>query len=355
MTISLLNNTASSFSAQVQTLLGKGSQHAAMLYSHWIRQGSFTLNEAVVGNAKALVEEIIKHCKVDTLPIVQTQQEGETTKFLLRTHDNLDIESVLIPMKSGATLCVSSQVGCRMGCLFCETGRMGLLRNLTAEEIVNQVFVAKHTLRLPVRNIVFMGMGEPFDNYDEVLKAISILTDSKGFGFGRTQITVSTSGVIEGIYRLIDEKGETPNLAVSISSADDMLRNKIMPINRKWDLQKLYEAMQAYCSKTNRQILVAYVMLKDVNDTLEHAEKLAQYLRGLNVKINVIPYNAQKRDQFASSQSDIIDTFVERLRSFGYYVLLRKTKGTSIMAACGQLGNVKQKQKLIQLRKGNDT
>lgn len=351
MRISLLGNTATSFSSQVQALLGKGFQHATMLYSSWMRQGNFVLEKAVIGNAASLIEEIIPLCSVDTLPIAQTQQEGETTKFLLRTHDGLDIESVLIPMKSGATLCVSSQVGCRMGCLFCETGRMGLLRNLTAEEIVNQLFVARHKLGLTVRNIVFMGMGEPFDNYDEVLQAVKILTDPKGFGFGRTQITVSTSGVIEGIYRLIDEDGEMPNLAVSISAAEDLLRNKIMPINRKLNLQKLYEAMHTYNSRTNRQILAAYVMLKDVNDSVEHAEKLAQYLKGLNVKINVIPYNAQKRDQFASSESSTIDAFVEKLRSHGYYVLLRRTKGSSIMAACGQLGNVKQKQQLIQMRR----
>ena len=253
-------------------------------------------------------------------------------------------------MQSGGTLCVSSQVGCRMGCAFCETGRMGLLRNLTTEEIVSQIFVAKHHLKFSIRNIVFMGMGEPFDNYDNVMQAVRVLTDPKGFGFGKRHITVSTSGCVDGIECLMAEPEETPNLAVSINAPIEELRNRLMPVNKKYNLERLYQAMKAYCQTTGREILVAYVLLKDVNDTLEHADLLARYLEGLDVKVNVIPYNPQSRDRFSPPEEAVIEEFTQHLRSKGLYTLRRVTKGRDIMAACGQLGNLKLRQKMMKNR-----
>lgn len=337
-------HTSESFASRLHELLGRGREHAMLLYSDWMRNGRFDRSHAAFNNAQLLFDEFIAHISVDLPAIVEQKQEGETVKFLLRSHAGFDIESVLIPMKSGPTLCVSSQIGCRMGCAFCETGKMGLLSNLSAEEIVSQLVVARHQLNLNVRNIVFMGMGEPFDNYDEVMQAFRILTDAKGLGFGKRQITVSTSGHVDGIRRLMAESGDTPNLAVSITAADDALRRRLMPINRQWDLKALRQAMEEYIQQTGRQILVAYVLLKDTNDSLEHAEKLIDYLQGLDVKINVIPYNAQKRDIFQPSDDETIDAFVAKLRHHGYKTLLRRTKGRSIMAACGQLGNVAQRK-----------
>lgn len=344
MKISPLDHTATSFGLEVYKHLGKGRQHAIELYSQWMRDGRMNDMHKAFKNAAQLVEDIHGLIDMQQLPIVQQQQQESTVKALFRTTDGLDIETVLIPMRTGTTLCVSSQIGCRRGCAFCETGRMGLLRNLHVKEIVGQLFGVRHQLQLPVRNIVFMGMGEPFDNYDAVMAAVQIMTDPKGFGYGKRQITISTSGCIEGILRLMAEPGETPNLAVSITAADDQLRNRLMPINRKHDLQTLHNAMQAYCQQKNREILIAYVALKGVNDTLEHAKLLANYLRGLSVKINIIPYNAQKRDRFAPSDAATIDAFADCLRQAGYYTLLRRTRGRGIMAACGQLGNVEQRR-----------
>lgn len=247
-------------------------------------------------------------------------------------------------MQAGGTLCVSSQVGCRLGCAFCETGRMGLLRNLTPAEIISQVYIAKHHLKFNMRNIVFMGMGEPFDNYEAVIQAVRILTDARGLAFGKRHLTISTSGMAEGIVRFTAETGEMPNLAVSITAPEDALRNKLMPINRKHNLQELYHAMLVYNQKTGREILIAYVLLQNTNDTLEHAEQLAKYLTGLSVKINVIPYNQQTHDRFTAPDCAVIDAFVERLRALGYYTLRRGTKGQQIMAACGQLGNLELKR-----------
>jgi 23S rRNA (adenine2503-C2)-methyltransferase len=344
--ISPLALTAVEFAASIQQRLGKGYQHALALYTSWMRTGELQRELPIFNHSPHLFDEIVVLCDFTLLPVVHHQREGDTTKFLLRTEKNLEIESVLIPMKSGNTLCVSSQIGCRMGCVFCETGRMGLLRNLTPAEIVGQLFAARHLLKLPVKNIVFMGMGEPFDNYDAVWRAFQVLTEPWGCGFGQRQITVSTSGHLEGIHRLMAETQPSPNLAVSISAATDELRNKLMPVNRKWPLADLHAAIREYNHSAKRGILVAYVMLEGVNDSEEHADQLADFLSGLQVKINIIPYNAQKRDRFAASAAEVIDRFARRLRDRGYYTLLRQTKGSGIMAACGQLGNVEQRKLL---------
>jgi 23S rRNA (adenine2503-C2)-methyltransferase len=193
-----------------------------------------------------------------------------------------------------------------------------------------------------------MGMGEPFDNYDNVLQAARILADPKGFGFGKRHLTISTSGCTEGIRRFTAEEGDVPNLAVSVSAPVDDLRNRLMPINRKHNLQELYDSMLAYNQKTGRQVLIAYVLLEGLNDTLGHADKLAHYLQGLNVKINLIPYNPQSRDRYQPPSLETLEAFTHYLRNKGYYTLLRTTKGQSIMAACGQLGNIelrKQRKK----------
>lgn len=315
-----------------------------MIYEEFFRTGSLT-NAAAFGNAKVLVQTIVDLVDFSTdLQLAQEKSDGMTGKILLKTPDKLEVEAVLIPMQAGGTLCVSSQVGCRMGCTFCETGRMGLLRNLSVQEIVNQVFVARYHLGFQMRNIVFMGMGEPFDNYDNVMQAVRILCDPKGFGFGRRHLTISTSGCVDGIYKLISEGEHAPNLAVSVNAPSDEERNRLMPVNRRFNMAKLREAMQEYCSGTGRQILVAYVLLKGENDSLDHADRLATYLQGLNIKINLIPYNPQTRDRFAPPERDTLDAFASRMRHHGFLTLLRLTKGKDIMAACGQLGN-------LQLRK----
>lgn len=344
--LSILSLTNHSFTAIIKASLGKGALHASLIYEELMRTGEIHAQNPAFNNAQKLLEEIKALIDLKLPEISSQKTDGITGKFLIKTSDSLEVESVLIPMQSGGTLCVSSQVGCRMGCTFCETGRMGLLRNLTPEEIVSQIFIARHVLKFSFRNIVFMGMGEPFDNYDNVMQAVKILNDPNGFGFGRKHIAVSTSGCIDGIDRLINEGKHAPNLAVSINAPTDEMRNKLMPVNRKYNMQALREAMQRYSDQTNREILVAYVLLKGHNDQIEHAELLANYLQGLDVKVNIIPYNPQSRDRFQQPDEETVEAFLQCLRSRGLYTLRRLTKGKEIMAACGQLGNVKLRQQL---------
>lgn len=347
--IHLFSHTYSSYVEQLTTRLGKGPQHVGMYYESYFRTGAPPEGRAAFQNAGALLQAIGDNTNA-SLPDWKLVQCGEETrKLIVRFHDGLEVESVLIPMQRGGTLCISSQVGCRMGCTFCETGRMGLLRNLTTDEIVSQVFIARHKVGFAFRNVVFMGMGEPFDNYEAVLQAARVLMDARGFGFGRRKVTISTSGSVEGI-RKFSEEPDAPNLAVSINASMDIQRSKLMPINRKQDMAQLYDAMKDYCHKTGRQILAAYVLLKGVNDTMEDADRLAAYLQGLDVKINLIPYNPQSRDRFAPPEAKIVEAFGEKLRSHGHETLFRRTKGRPIMAGCGQLGNIALRKKMLAER-----
>ncbi|MFA6914770.1 MAG: 23S rRNA (adenine(2503)-C(2))-methyltransferase RlmN [Parachlamydiales bacterium] len=349
--IPILAETCSSYSQKILSLLGKGAQHAALVYEQFFRRGAIHLHHPAFSNARTLLKQICEATDF-ALPLLHRQlDDGTTGKFLLKTLDHLDTESVIIPMQAGSTLCVSSQVGCRLGCAFCETGRMGLIRHLSVQEITAQLFIAQHVLKQPIRNVVFMGMGEPFDNYENVLQAARVMNDPLGLNIGARHITLSTSGLIEGIYRLAEEEGFTPNLAVSLTAPTNELRNRLMPINKKHSLEDLYVAMEHYCNKKRRQILIAYVLLEGVNDTLEHADQLQSYLKNLPVKINLIPYNPQSRDRYSPPPLEIMEAFAHRLRSNGHQVLIRLTKGKDIMAACGQLGNLGLRKQLIALGK----
>lgn len=343
--ISIFEHTQHSYATAIRELLGKGYEHACLLYSEWYKKGTATANNPAFANAGKLYQAILEATDW-TLPEVSQRQEQETTeKFLTYLDDKYEVESVAIAMKFGWSLCVSSQVGCRMGCTFCQTGRMGLLRHLTTKEIVSQLFNAKHTLKYDVRNIVFMGMGEPMDNFDAVKQAVAIFTDPYGFNLTKRHITISTSGRIDGIQRMQEELDPAINLAVSVNAPNDAIRTKLMPINRKYNMEKLYEAMKAYCAHPKREILVEYILIKDRTDQQESADELATYLKGLRVKVNLIPYNPQKPDPFECPEPEQIDAFAERLRGHLLHVLVRRTKGERSMAACGQLGNVAFKRK----------
>ncbi len=218
-------------------------------------------------------------------------------------------------------------------------GKNGSIKIAYCREIIAQVFVARFVLKKPVRNIVFMGMGEPFDNYDNVMQAIRVLTDPAGLGFGPSRITVSTSGCLDEIDRFTQEADPAVNLAVSINAPTDEIRDRIMPVNHKWNLQSLKKALVDYCKHPRREILIEYVLLKDLNDALENADQLAEYLQGLRVKVNLIPYNAQRKSRFLPPEEEVQEAFAKRLFEKGYQVLMRRHKGRGIMAACGQLGN----------------
>ena len=225
-----------------------------------------------------------------------------------------------------------------MACAFCRTGQMGLLRNLSCEEIVQQLFSAIHVLKIPIQNIVFMGMGEPFDNFDAVLQAVKVLTDPLGFGIGMRRVTISTSGDIQGILRFANEKNLMPNLAVSLGAPTDAIRAKLMPHRRYEPLAALHESMRTYCTQRQRQILISYVLLSGINDDPSLADLLAAYLADLDVRVNIIPYNSFPSSRFSAPSPEAIHAFVDRLRSHHLPVVLRHERGSSIHAACGQLG-----------------
>lgn len=344
--ISIFSYTQHQFAEEVYRQLSKGKRHAALLYAQWFREGKVQPEDFAEPQALSLIEEMKKGIDFSVPEIISQLKDGDTEKFLLRLVDGLETESVLVPMQSGITLCISSQVGCKMGCAFCETGRMGLLRSLTAAEIVMQVFVAKLVLNSSVRNIVFMGMGEPFDNYDNVMQAIRILTDPAGLGFGPSRITVSTSGCVPELKKFKQEADPAINLAVSINAPNDEIRSRIMPVNHRWNLAELKEVLLEYCAHPRREILIEYVLLKDINDSFECADQLGELLRGLRVKVNLIPYNSQRKSRFQPPDMPIQEAFTRRMREHGYQVLLRHHKGRGIMAACGQLGNKALRKKL---------
>ena len=233
---------------------------------------------------------IVNIADFNILKIREIHKDHFGEKFLFDTPDNLLIESILC----SGTLRVSSQIGCRMGCTFCDTGRIGLLRNITAEEIVGQVYFVKEEQKLSFEKISFIAMGEPFDNYDNVIKAIRIIIDPEGFAFDAKNITISTCGEVSGIQRLMKEHDLPVQLEVSINAPNDDVRSKLMPINENYNMATLRDAIEKYCTCTGRRVGVSYVMIDGVNNSFEDSKMLISYLKGLNVEIHPIFYYHSK-------------------------------------------------------------
>lgn len=286
----------------------------------------------------------------EVVKVVSEQDEhGSTSKVVLRLPDRLEVESVSIPMGHGRhTLCVSSQVGCKMGCTFCETGRMGLIRHLSAHEIIAQVLVARHRLGWPIRNIVFMGMGEALDNAEQVIQALRVLNDGAGLAIGQERLTICTVGHVEGIRRLQAEGFKRINLSISLNAANDGLRSELMPINRRTDLAQLRETLAAYRPRRNFALGVNYCLLPAINDTRADARAVADFCKSLGrVLVNVIPYNPGSKPLTRPPEEKEVERFIEWLRAEGLPVRERVTKGRSVMAGCGQLGNPEARRSLV--------
>lgn len=281
-------------------------------------------------------------------PIGRTEIEGGTIKFTLAMAGGLETESVLIPMRrrdgrTTRTLCVSSQIGCAMGCRFCETAQMGLVRHLDIDEIVAQWHVATHRLHHRPKNIVFMGMGEPTDNLDAVIPAIRILADHDGPAVAASNISISTVGNPDGIRRLGRLAAEPGfhriNLAVSLNAPNDAIRTEIMPVDRAWPMAELMDAMLAWPGRPKSAICVEYVLIPGVNDDDAHCDEVCDYLRPLRCSLNVIPYNPRRDSPWPAPEESRVEAFVQRAISNGQFTKRRGTKGRDVMAACGQLGN----------------
>ena len=312
--------------------------HAGQIY-HWmygrLGTGFETMSDLPAALRAALGE---RHVIAWPEPTEAGRSRDGSRKYVLKLHDGLEIEAVHIVYGTRITFCISSQVGCALDCRFCLTGTMGLVRNLTPGEIVGQVAALGRAgdVDLKTVRIVFMGMGEPLHNYDAVLRAFRILVDPKGFGVQARRVTVSTVGLVPGIERLAAENPR-PRLAVSLSAADDVVRTRLVPINKKYDLDALMRACRAFPLRPRERITFEYVLLKGVNDTVRDAEKVARRLHGLRAKVNVIPYNDTGLEGFQAPADAIAARFRDTLLGMGVPASIRFSKGRDIGAACGQL------------------
>lgn len=289
----------------------------------------------------ALSQEFTQHLL--TVHHIANSDDGQTTKFLLDTHDDKHIECVIMRHLSGRnTLCISCQVGCPMGCAFCATGKLGLIRNLTVGEIVEQVMIGIHYLKkekLQLRNIVFMGMGEPFLNYPEITKALAIFCGPKCLNFSERRVTISTCGIVPGIKKLMVDFPQI-SLAISLHAPNDETRKSIMPVDQTYPLKDLIWALDEYVAKTNKRIFYEYIMIQWVTDKLEFAYQLAELLKGKLAHVNFIPYNAGEGimgTHMKPSSKLMIHKFQQVLEDAGIPSTIRHTMGDDIDAACGQL------------------
>ncbi len=350
----ILGLTSDQLAAAAALVMDQGHGIAHALYPLAFRDGRFAPGEFPIAPATAAAWTA--HFRLGLLEVVTVVEEdtpsGLTAKAVLRTHDGRSIECVRIPMRHGpdggvesATLCISSQIGCRMGCTFCETGRMGLLRNLTAAEIVAQVVTARAVLGWPARNRVFMGMGEALDNGDNLIQALHVLTDRRGLGYSHERLTVCTSGHAEGIQRLAGLGWKRLNLSLSLNASNDVARSRIMPVNRKTPLAELQRIFAAYPQRRNFTLGVNWCLIPGTNDSREDAANIAAFCKPLGrVLVNLIPYNPGSAPIANAPTEDEIVRFIGWLREDGLAVRRRITKGRSIMAACGQLGDVTQRR-----------
>lgn len=310
--------------------------NATQLYE-WVYTKSvfdFNLMSNIGKELKTFLIEnfLLEDLKVKTL---QQSQDG-TQKFLFELSDGFAIETVMMLQDYGVSLCVTSQVGCNMGCSFCASGLKYKSRNLAASELVMQVVTAEKLSGQKITHIVVMGTGEPFDNYDNVIKFIKIVNDPKGLQIGQRHITVSTCGIVPRIYDYANEPIRS-NLAISLHAPNDELRTKLMKINKKYPLEEIIEACRAYFEKTSRRITFEYILLSGVNDSVELADQLSDLIRGLNAYVNLIPYNYVKEFGYERTDMKRAMQFYDRLIKRGINAILRKEQGGDIDAACGQL------------------
>jgi 23S rRNA (adenine2503-C2)-methyltransferase len=312
------------------------SFHARQIFS-WIYQKGIIDFEQMSNLPAHLRKHLKENFSNLDLKIAHLDQSLDgTQKFLFKLSDGRLIEAATIPVESRLTGCLSSQAGCKFACAFCASGLIGLKRQLTSVEILDQVLCLKNNNRQPLSHLVFMGMGEPLDNYDNVLKAIRVINAPHAFNIGARRITISTCGIIPGIRRLEEEKLQI-ELSVSLHSADDKIRTQLMPVNKVYPLKELIESCRHYIKITNRQITFEYLLIKGLNSGLNDAKKLNRLLKGLNSKVNLIVLNSVKETGLESPNKIDVLIFKDYLLKQGIVVTLRKSRGQDIEAACGQL------------------
>ena len=285
---------------------------------------------------KTVIDSLKKDFVMQPLQIMDVLTDVDVQKYLFQLSDGEKVEAVLMKHDYGNSICVSTQVGCNMGCKFCESGRLKKRRNLETYEMVLQLLMVEEQLKERISHVVLMGIGEPFDNYDNVMHFIDIINHPKGMAIGARHITISTCGVIPKIEDFMKEKRQV-NLAISLHAPNDDLRNQLMPINKAYPLTKLIPVLKEYVDETHRRLTFEYIMLKGVNDQKKHALELAHLLRGINCYVNLIPYNETSHIEYAKSSKEQILTFYDTLKKEHINVTIRREFGSKVMAACGQL------------------
>lgn len=302
----------------------------------WLYKKKVNAFEKMTNLKKDLIDNLKNDYKLDDIEIIKVEEDIDVIKFLFNLNDNNKIEAVLMKHDYGNSLCISTQVGCNMGCLFCESGRLKKVRNLDTSEMVLQILKVEEYFKNRVSHIVLMGIGEPFDNYNTVIDFISIINSGKGLDIGARHITVSTSGIIPKIEEFISN-GKQVNLAISLHAPNDEIRNKIMPINKVYPVKTLIDTLKKYIKETNRRVTFEYIMLKDINDSVDEALELANLIKGMNAYVNIIPYNETSYIEFEKSNKDTILKFYDVLKKNNINVTIRKEFGRKVSAACGQL------------------
>jgi 23S rRNA (adenine2503-C2)-methyltransferase len=316
--------------------MGEASYRAGQIFA-WLYQKGAANFEAFTNLPKRFRDKLGAEYSISRLELYSVfRSQDLTQKFLFKLDDGNFIETVLIPAGARTTVCLSTQVGCKFSCPFCASGLKGFVRNLTTAEMVNQVLFLKHHEGEPVTNIVFMGMGEPLDNFENLAKAIRIMNSAEGLGIAARRMTVSTCGIVPGIRRF-KSLGLQVNLSISLHAVTDEKRTGLVPVNKKYPLETLIEACQDYLKGGGRKITLEYVLIRGFNDSLADADGLARIGRRLKAKVNLIPYSPVLGLPYEVPAEDKIRLFVQRLEERNVSVTLRHSKGTDIQAACGQL------------------
>ncbi len=308
---------------------------------YWLYEKRVISFEEMTNLSKETIQKLKKDFIIERPIIVKEEHDKDVSKFLFKLSDNEHIESVLMYHDYGLSLCISSQVGCNMACAFCESGRRKKIRNLKPSEMLLQIIEIEKIINKRISHVVIMGIGEPFDNYDNLVTFLDNANNHKGLCIGSRHITVSTCGIVPKIYEFSNLPYQV-NLAISLHAANDELRSKLMPVNKVYPLKELMMAIKDYLKKTGRRVTFEYILLKDINDTKEDAKSLAKLVKGMNAYINLIPFNENSNSKFKRPKNDEIMKFYDIIKKEGINVTVRKEFGSKISAACGQLRSKKE-------------
>ena len=302
----------------------------------WIYKKRVNSFDDMKNVSKETINELNKNFKIEKIEIVKRLDGKDVKKYLFKLFDGEYVEAVLMYHDYGISICISTQVGCNMGCKFCESGRLKKRRNLEVYEMVTQILLVEEDINTRISHVVLMGIGEPFDNFDNVIKFISVINTGKGIDIGARHITVSTCGIVPKIIEFANLNSQV-NLAISLHAPNDELRDSIMAINRVYKLNDVINAVKYYIEKTNRRVTFEYIMLKGVNDSELNALELSKLLKGLNAYVNLIPYNETSHIEYKKSSQEAIMKFYDTLKKNNISVTIRREFGSNVKAACGQL------------------